>query len=216
MREQETAFVGKVTAGASHEFMNVLAIINERSGLIEDLLAMDDTSFPYREKLAKTLATIREQVKRGIEISERLNRFAHSMDNPTALLNLDEFLYQLAFLMQRLARLKKIQLTVLPPESSLALYTDPFRLQMVLSACLEYCLNRTAGQGVMELQAYRKEGSIVIRCVSHPITKQKENIERLSDLQMSLKGLLDDLKATISPLNTNDGSGLEIAVIENI
>lgn len=215
MREQETAFVGKITAGVSHEFMNVLAIINERSGLIEDLLALDDTSFPYREKLAKTLATIREQVKRGIEISDRLNRFAHSMDEPTALLKVDEFLYQIVFLMKRLARLRKIQLTVIPAEPSPTLHTDPFRLQMVLSACLEYCMNRTADRGVMKLQGYRKEGNVVIRCAGGPIVKKKEDAGGFSGLQMKLSESLDNLGASVLPLNTKNELGLEIAVTEN-
>ena len=39
MREQETAFIGKITAGVTHEFMNVLSTIKEASGLMEDLLA---------------------------------------------------------------------------------------------------------------------------------------------------------------------------------
>jgi C4-dicarboxylate-specific signal transduction histidine kinase len=214
MREQETAFVGKVTAGVSHEFMNVLAIINERSGLIEDLLALDDTSFPYREKLSKTLATIREQVKRGIEISERLNRFAHSMDESTVVIKIDEFLHQIAFLMQRSANLKKIELKVSPTEATVTLRTDPFRLQMVLSACLEYCLNCTADRGVMKLHGYQKEGNVVIRCESGPTAKNKD-ADGFQNLQEKLKESLDNLGANVFFLNTKDGLGLEIAVAEN-
>jgi hypothetical protein len=39
--DQETVLIGKVTAGLSHELMNVLAIIRERAGVIEDLMALE-------------------------------------------------------------------------------------------------------------------------------------------------------------------------------
>jgi len=83
MREQETTFIGKITAGATHELMNVFATIRETSGLMADLLALErDTHFPHREKFGKILIIIQEQVNRGMEISGRLNKFAHSMDEP--------------------------------------------------------------------------------------------------------------------------------------
>ncbi len=126
MREQETAFIGKITAGMTHEFMNVLATIRENSGLMEDLLALcRETSFPHREKFAKTLIIIQKQVNRGMEISARLNKFAHSMDEPKARVEVNELLDQLAFLVQRFARLKQVQLTVNPVEPPFAIFDKP-------------------------------------------------------------------------------------------
>ena len=210
MREQETAFVGKITASVSHEFMNVLAIIKERSGLIEDLLALDDSSFPYREKLAKTLKSIREQVNRGMEISDKLNRFAHSMDESTVRLALDDFLKQFAFLMQRLIRLKKIQLAVMPADPSLFLHTDPFRLQMILSASLEFCLDRIAEKGSITLESWKIENEVVIRCIGEPVVKPQKGADRFSDLQNNLQNALESLGARLLSSKTKDQIGFEI------
>ncbi|MBU2497770.1 MAG: hypothetical protein KKE57_02605 [Proteobacteria bacterium] len=210
MREIETAFVGKMIAGVSHELMNVLAIIKERSGLIEDLLALDNTSFPYRDKLTKTLLTIREQVGRGMEISDRVNKFAHTMDESMVRLGIDELLDQLAFLMQRFARLKKVQLKVGPVEPSVLIDTDPFRLQMILAACLEYCLARTASQGVITLQCQHKGKEIAIQCVSEPNSSPKEDVHEFPNLQANLQQALDDLGLRLLPLSGKHQVGLEL------
>jgi len=82
---KEAAFMGRITAGVTHEMKNVLAIIKESAGLMEDLLALSkDASFPHREKFSSVLSKIRNQVARGVDISTRLNAFAHSPDRRPA------------------------------------------------------------------------------------------------------------------------------------
>ncbi len=79
MNQRETAFMGRVTAGVTHELKNVLAIIKESAGLIEDILALNkDLAGPHQEKVVRVLSNIRQQVDRGVDLSSRLNAFAHS------------------------------------------------------------------------------------------------------------------------------------------
>jgi len=44
--ENALKFFGKMTASISHELKNVLAIINENAGLLEDLCAMAEKGRP--------------------------------------------------------------------------------------------------------------------------------------------------------------------------
>jgi C4-dicarboxylate-specific signal transduction histidine kinase len=211
MREQETAFIGKITAGVTHEFMNVLATIRENSGLMEDLLALcRETSFPHREKFAKTLITIQKQVNRGMEISARLNNFAHSMDEPKARVELHELLDQLTFLVQRFARLKQVQLTVNPVEPPLAICIDLFRLQLILVACVEYCLDHTASGGVITLQSQRTSQGIAIQSVTELASSLTENADTLPDELAGLQEALEGLGARLIPLSTPGQQGLEL------
>ena len=94
MKEQdnrEAAFLGKITAGITHEIKNVLAIIRESSGLMEDLLSLaQQETFAHGEKFSNALSTIHEQVNRGVELVNRLNRLAHSPDEPEARVDLNE------------------------------------------------------------------------------------------------------------------------------
>jgi len=216
MREQETAFIGKITAGVTHEFMNVLATIRENSGLMEDLLALcRETSFPHREKFVKTLITIQKQVNRGMEISARLNKFAHSMDEPKARVEVNELLDQLAFLVQRFARLKQVHLTVNPVEPPFAICIDLFRLQLILVACLEYCLDHTASGGVITLQSQRTSQGIAIQSVTEPGWSLTENADTLPDELAGLQEALEGLGARLIPLSTPGQQGLELILPVN-
>jgi len=140
--KKEVEFFGKITAGSTHEMKNVLAIIRETCGLMEDLMALSrETPMPHREKFQKALATIKAQIQRGVEIIDRLNRFAHSPDAEIARINLNETSEQLITLARRFARLKNVTLDTGPPGPPLTVATRPVRLLMALFGCIECCLN---------------------------------------------------------------------------
>ncbi len=70
MNEKEIKFIGKITAGVTHEVNNVLASIREISGLMTDILSItNETSFPRKEKFQTSLQKIQNQVQRGIKIN---------------------------------------------------------------------------------------------------------------------------------------------------
>jgi hypothetical protein len=81
MELEKAAFMGRITAGVTHEIKNVLAIIKESAGLMEDLFELSkDHAPPPREKFLRTLTRITEQVRRGVDLATNLNEFAHTSD----------------------------------------------------------------------------------------------------------------------------------------
>ena len=81
---RQVAFFGRITASITHEMKNVLAIIKETSGLMQDILAFSNEGVcPHEDKLKGTLHTISEQIERGVELTSRLNRVAHDPDELT-------------------------------------------------------------------------------------------------------------------------------------
>lgn len=144
---KEAAFMGRITAGVTHEMKNVLAIIKESAGLMEDLLALSkDTSFPHREKFSSVLSKIRNQVARGVDISTRLNTFAHSPDRRPTEVDLTELATGLALLAERFARVKGVVLKVVGEDRRVRIVTDPLKMQMLLFECIELILG-AVGQG---------------------------------------------------------------------
>ena len=140
--KKEVEFFGKITAGSTHEMKNVLAIIRESCGLMEDLMALSrETPIPHREKFQKALATVKVQIQRGVEITDRLNRFAHSPDAEITRIDLHETAEQLVALASRFARLKNVSLHTGPSGPPLAVVTCPVRLLMALFGCIECCLH---------------------------------------------------------------------------
>ena len=209
IRDHETVIIGKIMAGLSHEFMNVLAIIRERSGLIEDLMALhQEAAFPFRNKLAKTLTTIGGQVTRGIAIGEGMNQLAHSMDEPLVRVEVNDLLQLITFLMQHFARRKKIQIKVAPVEAPLGHETDPFGLLLVLAACIEYCMDRTGEGGEIILQCQNITHATAIRCAVSRGAFRAGDTDSLRLMQSLWEDALKRLGARLDLLSSTHQIGL--------
>ena len=169
MSRPEMAMIGKVTAGLTHEMKNVLATIKEAGGLMEDILASggagDQGTVPHRDKFDRALAAIRTHLARGVEISDRLNRFAHTMDEEEATVEPGEVCELAAFLMRRFAWLKYVDLTAETNRKARPLRTSPTRLILALCACVDHCLDKVEAGGSMVIKATgsRKHSGFEVR-----------------------------------------------------
>ena len=162
-KRKEVAFFGKITAGITHEIKNVLAIIQESSGLMEDILDITENgTFPHKEKFIKSLNRIRGQIQRGIDVTSRLNRFAHSSDHCPASLDLNEITEQMVLLASRFARLKNVVLESSPSDPSLIIKSDPVSLEMALFESIEILLNIIGSGGKITLSPRKIENKCVL------------------------------------------------------
>lgn len=163
MEVEKAAFMGKITAGVTHEIKNVLAIIKESAGLLEDLISLaQENAPPPREKLVRTVTRITQQVARGVDLSTNLNAFAHSADEETAGVDLNQALGQTAFLCQRFARLKGMTLRVVTHDKPIPLVTDPLAFQMLLFQCVDLLMGIAEKGTVITLRAENKAGGRVV------------------------------------------------------
>ncbi len=164
MEVRETAFMGRMTAGVTHELKNVLAIIKESAGLIKDILSMNkDVAGPHQEKLLRVLNNIKQQVDRGVDLSTRLNAFAHSPDQVHASVDLNTAVDQVVCLCQRFARLKAVVLVAKPQPQKIMLATDPLKIQMVLTGVIDLLLKVVPSGSTMALEpADRGNGMIAV------------------------------------------------------
>jgi signal transduction histidine kinase len=164
----KAAFMGKITAGVTHELKNVLAIIKESAGLMQDLLTLSgDAQFPLREKFSKVLSNIGDQVVRGVDLASRLNTFSHLPDETSSGLDLNEVAVQVVFLSQRFARLKGISLNVQPHERSVIIVTDPLKIQMLVFQCVELLVNIVGAGATITLHPLQQgEGEATVELSS--------------------------------------------------
>jgi signal transduction histidine kinase len=151
-KDKEVAFFGKITAGITHEINNVLAIIKESSGLLEDILTVTgEDTFPHKNKFQKTLERILGQIQRGVAITNNLNRFAHSPDHSPTSVDLNEVAEQMVLLAIRFTRLKNVGLETGPQDGPLIIKTHPVSLQMALFTSIEIFLDLTTSGGKITL-----------------------------------------------------------------
>jgi C4-dicarboxylate-specific signal transduction histidine kinase len=152
-------FFGKVTASVSHEIKNVLAIINESAGLLDDFILMAAKGKPFNQELFNALpGRIRAQVQRADGIMKNINQFAHSIDEPEMVVEVPEVVELVLALAQRYASQKGVALEAVPATGPLSLLTRPFFLENLIWCCLDQAI-KTAGKEKKVLIGAQKKGN---------------------------------------------------------
>ncbi len=138
LREEELAFFAKIGADITHEMRNVLSIVGENAGLLDDQLALArGRKVRDPEILKKVAARIDRQVKKGIEVMERFSRFSHAADEQRAPVDLNALVADVTVLVQRHVRHLGGSLATALPDGPLPMTTNPFSLQRALFSCLQ-------------------------------------------------------------------------------
>ncbi len=134
-------FFGKMSASISHEIKNVLAIINENAGLLEDFTLMAEKGRPVDMERFKTVAgKIRGQVGRADGIVKNLNRFAHSADHFSGEIDLNESLGFVVALSERFAAMAGVSFEHMEDGRTVPLNTTPFFLHNLLWLCINFAI----------------------------------------------------------------------------
>lgn len=140
MHSKELIFFGRIAASFTHELKNVLAIVKETSGLMEDILSITrEETFPHKERFSRAVATMLAQVGRGVELATRMNRFAHAPDHAVASVELNETVVQVTLLAERLARIKGVSIQAVPAPETVNLVSSPVGIQLTLFKAMECC-----------------------------------------------------------------------------
>lgn len=147
-------FFGKMSASISHDLKNVLAVINENAGLLEDFCFMAEKGKSLEPARLKRLAEdVKNQIRRGDRIITSLNTFAHSADRESVTIDLRELAGLLVELSLRYASMRGIGLEMERPGDSIMVTTSPFILLNLLWYCLDYAMRAAGPIKAVELAA---------------------------------------------------------------
>ena len=161
-------FFGRISASISHELKNVLAIFNENAGLLEDLTYMADRGKPIDPARLKRMAeTLKRQTDRADGILKNMNRFAHTIDETVAEVNLHDTISLFVALTDRLTTIRGYRVDRQLPEGALMIPTAPFFLLNLLWLCLEFSTSTGGEEKSLTLVIEEMENSIRI-CFRQP------------------------------------------------
>ena len=153
-------FFGMMSASISHEFANVLAVINEKAGLLQDLCAMAEKGKPQDPARIKGLAeSIQDQIKRANGIVKNMNRFAHSVDEPIKSIDLGQEVLLMAALAGRLATNRGIALTPNIPDAPVNIETMPFNLLTLIWFILDFVMKHADDKKNVDLRVGENQGA---------------------------------------------------------
>ena len=157
-------FFGRISASISHEIKNVLAIVNENAGLLEDYSIMAEEGMPLDPaRLKKMASTVMNQVSRADEITKNMNRLAHTIDDTIATVELDEIIELFMALTARFAAMRAVKVELRLPASPLKITTAPFYLMNLLWLCLEFSMSASGDEKRVELVVQETENGVRIR-----------------------------------------------------
>ena len=127
---QKLSSIGRLAAGVAHEINNPLAIINEKAGLLSDLLNMS-AEFPRKETYAKQVDSIKDAVKRCRDITHRMLGFSRRMDTKIEALDINQMLEETLLFFEKEAMHRSIQLIKEFSQDLPNIFCDRGQLQQV-------------------------------------------------------------------------------------
>ncbi|WP_299977311.1 hypothetical protein [Desulfobacula sp.] len=131
-------FFGKMSASATHEIKNCLAIINESAGLLEDLSMMAEKKPPLSLARVNDISQrVTRQVNRADIVVRKLNRFSHGVDRKTQIANLEETVSFVLDLASRLIAMQGVVIKVTSPLSRIMVETNIFYLENMIWKAIE-------------------------------------------------------------------------------
>jgi hypothetical protein len=168
---REAAFMGEVTASITHEVQNVLAIIQQSAGLMGDLLDLSRKEslkslgfrkgFQYHDKFATLIAAIGEQVERGSNLSDGLNRLAHVPDTQAGTTDLRRSARLLFSLIGRIARKRRVEFVLDPGDGECQAQCPPMQALMALYGVARTLIDGLSGCAV-RVAVHAPEGGPVV------------------------------------------------------
>ncbi len=107
---QKLSSIGRLAAGVAHEINNPLAVINEKAGLLRDLVEHVEDCNSQKEKFIDLAGSIIKTVERCRTITHRLLGFAKRLDVQFEELNLNEVLTEVLGFLEKEALFRNIKI----------------------------------------------------------------------------------------------------------
>jgi hypothetical protein len=156
-------FLARLTAGATHEVRNVLAIVKESAGLVDDLVTLAGPGgHPDPERIREALARIEVQVGRAADLLTSMNRVAHGIDRHEERVDLGEACEHVVRLCRRFAGQRKRHLEFREPAVAATVVAGALDVYRALAVALGVAVEQ-AREGATVVVEIVGEGSPAVR-----------------------------------------------------
>ena len=170
---EKLASLGRIAAGVAHEINNPLAIINEKAGLMKDILQLSGDML-YKEKFSALADSIIDSVSRCRTITHRLLGFARDMEVTIKSFDLNHALREVIGFLEKEILFKNIDLQLDLSEGLPEVMSDRGQLQQVFLNIIKNAVDAVAEGGTVSVSTSAREGMgrVVIKDDGHGIPKE--------------------------------------------
>lgn len=166
------AFFGRTNRFISHELKNILAIISETLGLIDELLELAETGRELEPgKLRSLSESVIEEVGRANGIIKNMNTFGHSVDEFVSKVDIGKTLNLMIGLLRLDPASRNTEFLLLTSDTN-TVSSSPFFMGNLIYRLLDYSHQNVGPEKRIKISINQKDGSI--RIVFTGLAKKKE------------------------------------------
>jgi len=152
------ASIGRLAAGVAHEINNPLAIINEKAGMVKDMMRFKKEEFGNEAVLSGILDTIIESVERCSKITRQLLSFGrHTGTNPEPL-TLETVLNEVLVFLTKEAEFRKINVDIDLAPALPKVVCDRGKLQQILLNIINNAFSAISPGGMVKISGAYTNG----------------------------------------------------------
>jgi signal transduction histidine kinase len=200
---EKLAILGTFAAGVAHEINNPLAIINEKAGLMKDILEMSEDC-KHKTRFLNLLDAIFESVNRCQRVTHRILGFARKTEVSIEIFDLNDLIKYLTVFLEKEIFYKNIRLELNLKENLPEVRSDKGQLQQVFLNIIKNAIDAVENGGLVAVSTDIKDENMVKVSI-------KDNGHGISG---------EDLKHMFEPFfttkETGKGTGLGLSITYGI
>ncbi len=165
--------IGRLAAGVGHEINNPLAIINQKTGLAEDLLLMTP-DFEHKETISSCLRGVNKSVERCKAITHRLLGFARRADVHNETLQVNDILKEVLIFLENSMMHNRILADLQLQEDLPLISSDHLQLQQIFLNIINNGIDAIGKDGIITIITHTVAGEVrvVIQDTGHGIAQE--------------------------------------------
>lgn len=196
----------RMSASGTHEIKNILAIINESAGLLEDLSIMAEKGHLLSFERTRDISQrVTRQVRRADLVLKKLNQLSHSVDHSTEMADLEKTVCFVLDLGSRLVENQGVCFKVVSPEFPQGVTSNLLYLENMIWMAIDAACRVAEGEKQVRISFGSRSTAPAIW-----FSMDRVNNRLMEDLLSSeeARALMDHLGVSFEKNNENNGFGL--------
>jgi two-component system NtrC family sensor kinase len=155
------ASIGRLAAGVAHEIINPLAIINEKAGLMKDILEVSGSTPGNKDKFLSLISGIAESVNRCRTITHRLLGFSRRMEISQDAIDINDAIQEVIGFLEKEILYRNIKLELDLQEKLPKILTDKGQVQQVFLNIINNAIDAVKENGYIRITTYSKGDELI-------------------------------------------------------